>query len=136
MHTPPAVFLGLQGDASGKEPEDAGDMGLIPGSGRFPGDGNGSPLQCSCLENTMDKRPWWAMSMGSQESDMAERLNHRSIYICCIPESQYLLEGSFYTFGAAFIISSAPVFVTVTQGTLHNILALVANGLSFLGPWG
>ena len=39
-------------------------------------------------------------------------------------------------FGAAIIITSAPVFVIVTQGTLHNVLALVANGFSFLGPWG
>ena len=60
-------------------PANAGDRGLIPGSGRFPGDGNGNPLQCSCLENTMDKRAWWATSMGSQESDTTERLNHHSI---------------------------------------------------------
>ena len=32
----------------------AGDPGSIPGSGRFPGEGNGNPLQCSCLENPMD----------------------------------------------------------------------------------
>ena len=34
---------------------DTGDMGLIPGSGRSPGEGNGNPLQYSCLENSMDK---------------------------------------------------------------------------------
>ena len=33
----------------------AGDVGLIPGSGRYPGEGNGSPLQYSCLENLKDK---------------------------------------------------------------------------------
>ena len=33
---------------------DTGDMGSIPGSGRFPGEGNGNPLQFSCLENSMD----------------------------------------------------------------------------------
>ena len=38
----------------------AGDMGLIPGSGRFPGVGNGNPLQYSCLENSMDREAWWA----------------------------------------------------------------------------
>ena len=32
-----------------------GDLGLIPGSGRFPGEGNGNPLQYSCLENPMDE---------------------------------------------------------------------------------
>ena len=35
-----------------------GTLGLIPGSGRFPGEENGNPLQCSCLENPMDRRAW------------------------------------------------------------------------------
>ena len=38
----------------------AGDPGLIPGSGRSPGEGNGNPLQYSCLENLMDRGAWWA----------------------------------------------------------------------------
>jgi len=38
----------------------AGDMGLIPGSGRFPGEGHGNPLQYSCLENPMDSGACWA----------------------------------------------------------------------------
>ena len=38
----------------------AGDLGLIPGSGRSPGEGNGNPLQYSCLENPMDWGAWWA----------------------------------------------------------------------------
>ena len=38
--------------------EDAGDQGLIPGSGRSPGVGNGNSLQCSCLENSMDSGAW------------------------------------------------------------------------------
>ena len=43
----------------GKEsPCNAGDPGLIPGSGRFPGEGNGNPLQYSCLENSMDRGAW------------------------------------------------------------------------------
>jgi len=36
-------------------PDNAGDTGSIPGSGRFPGRGNGNPLQYSCLENPMDR---------------------------------------------------------------------------------
>ena len=44
----------------------AGDLGLIPGLGRSPGEGNGNPLQHSCLENPMDGRAWWATVMGSQ----------------------------------------------------------------------
>ena len=38
----------------------AGDMGSIPGLGRSPGEGNGTPLQYSCLENPMDGGAWWA----------------------------------------------------------------------------
>ena len=38
----------------------AGDPGSIPGSGRSPGEGNGNPLQYSCLENPMDRRAWLA----------------------------------------------------------------------------
>ena len=39
---------------------DTGDVGLIPGSGRYPGRGHGNSLQYSCLENPMDKAAWWA----------------------------------------------------------------------------
>ena len=45
----------------------AGDLGLIPGSGRFPGEGSGNPLQYSCLENPMDGGAWYRLlSTGSQ----------------------------------------------------------------------
>ena len=42
----------------------AGDPGSIPGSGRFLGEGNGNPLQYSCLENSMDRGAWWAIVHG------------------------------------------------------------------------
>ena len=42
------------------------DLGLIPESGRSPGEGNGNPLQYSCLENPMDGGAWWATVHGSQ----------------------------------------------------------------------
>ena len=38
----------------------AGDLGLNPGLGKFPGEGNGNPFQYSCLENPMDRETWWA----------------------------------------------------------------------------
>ena len=41
-----------------------GDPGLIPGSGRSPGEGNGNPLQYSCLENPMEGGAWWATVHG------------------------------------------------------------------------
>ena len=46
----------------------AGDLGLIPGSGRSPGEGNGNPLQYSCLENPMDGGAWWATVHGVSKS--------------------------------------------------------------------
>ena len=45
---------------------DTEDVGLIPGSGRSPGEGNGNPLQYFCLGNPMDTGVWWAMVHGSQ----------------------------------------------------------------------
>ena len=47
---------------------DTGDAGLIPGSGRSPGGGHGSPLQCSCLENSVDKEAWCAVGHGVTKS--------------------------------------------------------------------
>ena len=47
---------------------DAGDVGSIPGSGRSPGGGNGNPHQNSCLENSMDRKAWWAAVHGVTKS--------------------------------------------------------------------
>ena len=46
----------------------AGDLGSIPGSGRSPGEGNGNPLQYSCLENLTDGGAWWATVHGVAKS--------------------------------------------------------------------
>ena len=46
----------------------AGDLGLIPGPGRSPGEGNGNPLQYFCLENPMDGGAWWATVHGVAKS--------------------------------------------------------------------
>ena len=45
-----------------------GDLGSIPGSGRYPGEGNGNPLQYCCLENSMDGGAWWAAVHGVTKS--------------------------------------------------------------------
>ena len=50
-------------------PVSAGDVGLIPGSERSPGEGNGTPLQYSCLGNPMDRGAWRATVHGVAESD-------------------------------------------------------------------
>ena len=51
--------MGFPGGSDGKESCNAGDPGLIPGSRRSPGEGNGNPLQYSCLGNPMDRGDWW-----------------------------------------------------------------------------
>ena len=54
--------MGFPGDSEGKEPaHNAGDLGLIPGWGRSPGDEDGYPLQYSCLEDSIDRRVWWTI---------------------------------------------------------------------------
>ena len=57
--------LGFPGDLMVKNPPaNAGDTDLIPGSGRLPGEGNGNPLQYSCLDNPMDREAWQAIVYG------------------------------------------------------------------------
>ena len=58
-----AVVKNLSANARG-----ARDTGSIPGSGRFPGVGNGNPLQYSCLENSMDREAWWVIVPGIAKS--------------------------------------------------------------------
>ena len=62
-------FLGFPGGLDGKESAcNARDPGSISRSGRYPGVGNGYPLQYSCLENSMDGGAWWATIHGVGKS--------------------------------------------------------------------
>ena len=76
-----------------------GDPGLIPASGRSPGEGNGYPLQYSCLENPMDRGAWWATVHG-------------------VAKSQTRLKDFTFTFfhmlvtAAAKLLQSCPTFAT------------------------
>ena len=55
--------------SDGKESaSNAGDLVLIPGLGRFPGEENGNPLQCFCLENSMYRGGWWTAVHGTAKS--------------------------------------------------------------------
>ena len=71
-------------------PANAGAVGWIPGSGRSPGEGNGSPLQCSCLGNPTDRGAWWATVLGvTKELGTTDQLNNNSV-ICNPPRDYYL----------------------------------------------
>ena len=73
LHT----VIGFPDGSVGKESAcNAGNMGLIPGLGRFPGEGKGNPLQYSGLENLMDRGAWQATVHVVTESDMTELLTY------------------------------------------------------------
>ena len=62
-------IIGFPRGLGGKESScNAGDLGLIVGSVRSPGGGNGNPLQYSCLENSKDREIWWAIVHGVTKS--------------------------------------------------------------------
>ena len=72
----------------------AADLGLFPGLGRSPGEGNGTPLQYSCLENPMDRGAWWATvhefaKSWTQLRDSTFFLSHYEKVVCnlCILKS-------------------------------------------------
>ena len=68
--------MGFPGGSDCKESAcKTGDLVLIPGSGRFPGEGNGNPLQYSGLENSVDRGTWWATVHGVAESVTTEQLS-------------------------------------------------------------
>ena len=61
--------MGFPGSSDGKESAcNVGDLSLTRGLGRSPREGHGNPLQCSCLENTMDRGAWWATVHGVTKS--------------------------------------------------------------------
>ena len=64
------MHISLEGALVVKNPSvregDIRDVGSVPGLGRSPGEGNGDPLQYSCLENPMDRGAWWATVHGGR----------------------------------------------------------------------
>ena len=74
--------LAFLGGSDGKAcARNVGDLGSIPGLGRFPREENGNPLQYSCLENSMDGGAWWATVHGVAKSWI--RLSDFSLFLSC-----------------------------------------------------
>ena len=71
--------MGFPGGSAVKNlPANTGDWGSIPGSGRYPGEGNGNSLQYSCLGNPLDRGAWWATVHGATESNTTWQLNNNN----------------------------------------------------------
>ena len=69
LHGKAPAVLGIPGGSGVRNlPANAGEVGLIPGSGRCPGEGNGNPRHYFCLGNPMDTGAWWLQSMTSQRA--------------------------------------------------------------------
>ena len=75
----PASLMAQMGK---KSAGNAGDLGSIPGLGRFPGEGNSYPLQYSCLENSMDRGAWWATVDGVVNSRTRQNNFHFLSCVC------------------------------------------------------
>ena len=81
----PYIYMHLSSSSDGKASTcKAGDLGLILGLGRSPGEGNGNPFQYSSLENSMDRAACQVtVHGGHRESDMTERLTHTHTHTKC-----------------------------------------------------
>ena len=101
--------LGFPGGLNGKESAcNAGDSGSIPESGRFLDEGKGNPLQCSCLENLMDRGAWRATVHGVTKSqNTTEQLNtqssppFKSLHFFSFPVLVSEIRPSFFPSGSA-----------------------------------
>ena len=72
---------------------DAGDLSSIPGCGRFPGEGNGKPLQYSCLENSMDRE-----ARQAAVHEVAHSQTQLSDYVFCSVHVNYFIHTFIYSF--------------------------------------
>ena len=77
------MYLCFPGSSVAKNsPANERDIHSVPGLERSPGQGNGNPLQYSCLGNPMDREAWWAIVHGVAELDITEHACIATYYIC------------------------------------------------------
>ena len=86
IYSAPFSILGFRGGSDGKESAcNAGDLGLIPGEGRSPGEGHGNLLQYSCLGNPTDRGAWRATATGQDRPLLSENCYTQSSLTLCDP---------------------------------------------------
>ena len=85
-----------QGSPGGSESKEfacnEGDLGLIPRSGRSPGERNGTPFQYSCLENSMDRGAWWTTVHGVADLDTTGQLTLNTSVLIYIDITKVLIK--------------------------------------------
>ena len=96
----------------------ARDVDSIPGSGRFPGEGNGNPLQYSCLGNPMDRGAWWVTVHGATKSGTQLRAHTQSLFS----------RGTVVFLGVNFQL-------LWTTGSLSILKAVLPMRIYTLSPW-
>ena len=115
--------VGFPGGSDGKASAcTAGDPGLIPGSERSRGEGNGNPLQYPCLENPMDRGAWWATVHGVAES--RTRLSDFTSFLhgCCQwDDPKHILAPSVW-----FLLRLPLGFMRLRKGAVPQLLSLDA----------
>ena len=135
-------------------PANAGDAGSLPGFGRSPGEGNGNPLQCSCLGNSMDRGAWWAtVHRVAKVLDTTQQLNDNNnpifinlllIFTCfhfiCIWQFRYPLVKNVFKSFAIFRLAWVSFHTDLCE-CLHFLKTSLsldrcfANVLSHLLSW-
>ena len=126
------------GSAVKNPPANAGDVDLIPGSGRSPGEGNGNPLQYSYMGNPVDRGTWWAtVHEVTKELDVTQQLNNNCLL--CIFSTVLDKEESLYKFslqGLDFKSLHYPSFPSNESSVLYciPILRILALLLLFVSP--
>ena len=113
---------------------DTGDLGSIPGSGRSPGGGNGNPLQCSCLENPMDRGAWQATVYGvaTVRHNRAIKHTHTCISDCA---GSSVLGGLFSSYGEQGLLPSCGVPASHCSASSGRARAPVCAGFGSCGSW-
>ena len=111
------------GSVVNNPPANAGDVGSIPGLGRYPGRANGNPLQYPCLGNPMDRGAWWAtVQGGAKESDTTSWLNNNnSLYLASDLMADHNDSLKLVAeFSGFFLILSPPLgWVTLSYFSFH-----------------